>query len=105
MLIKKINKNRGKSHVFLLVFKGDKIKYDNYQGTKTMKKSTFAVAALLTALSTIPMVSVAYAEEAAAPAASTCQGAGCKAASCQGADADKSHCNGSSCGGSCGGNK
>lgn len=74
-----------------------------------MKKSTFAVAALLAVLSIIPMGSVVYAEEAAAPATSTCQGSGCKAASCQsasceGADADKTHCNGASCG-SCSGDK
>lgn len=46
-----------------------------------MKKSTIAVAALLTALSTAPVMSVAYADDAAAPVAS-CKGAdackGCK---------------------------
>jgi hypothetical protein len=44
-----------------------------------MKKSTFAVAALLTALSSAPLMSVAYADDAApAPAATDakkcCQG-------------------------------
>ncbi|MCL4365654.1 hypothetical protein M1437_00290 [Patescibacteria group bacterium] len=43
-----------------------------------MKKSTMAVAALLTALSSAPMVSVAYADDSTTPAA-TCTGCkGCK---------------------------
>jgi hypothetical protein len=44
-----------------------------------MKKSTLAVAALLTALSTAPVMSVAYADDTAPAAAATCKGcAGCK---------------------------
>lgn len=64
-----------------------------------MKKSTMAVAALLTALSTVPVVSVAYADDAA-PAASTCAPAPscCAAKGCCGANAGccaaKSNCNG-----------
>lgn len=54
-----------------------------------MKKSTMAVAALLTALSSAPMVSVAYADDAAPTSTSTC--AGCKAADCKDA-ADKAAC-------------
>lgn len=46
-----------------------------------MKKSSLAVAALLTVLAA-PVVSVAYAEEATTPAASSCKGCagntGCK---------------------------
>ena len=46
-----------------------------------MKKSTMAVVALLTALSSIPMVSVAYASDTPPPATTaTC--AGGKAADC-----------------------
>ncbi len=42
-----------------------------------------AVAALLTALSSAPMVSVAYADDTSTPAAATCTGCkGCKG--CQG---------------------
>lgn len=67
-----------------------------------MKKSTMAVAALLTALSSAPMISVAYADEAttttttttcggckadcskATDKAACCKAAACKAASCKG---------------------
>lgn len=54
-----------------------------------MKKSTMAVAALLTALSSAPMVSVAYADDAATTTTATCTG--CKAADCTNA-ADKAAC-------------
>ena len=44
-----------------------------------MKKSTMAVAALLTALSTAPVMSVAYADDTSAPTVSGCKGCtGCK---------------------------
>lgn len=43
-----------------------------------MKKSTIAVAALLTALATAPVMSVAYADDTAAPAAATPGCAGSK---------------------------
>lgn len=49
-----------------------------------------AVAALLTALSSAPMVSVAYADETTAPVAATCTG--CKAADCNDAAANKTAC-------------
>jgi len=63
-----------------------------------MKKSTMAVAALLTALSTAPVMSVAYADEAPPAQAAGCSGCkgacnGCKGA-CTGC---KGACNG--CGG------
>ena len=52
-----------------------------------MKKSTLAVAALLTALSTVPVMSVAYAEEQppASSNSSSCTGCkSCKASDCKG---------------------
>lgn len=71
-----------------------------------MKKSTMAVAALLTALSSAPMVSVAYADDSSAPAVSGCQGnkdcAGCKGCNgCKGCSGCKGcgGCAGSSCSG------
>jgi len=59
-----------------------------------MKKSTIAVAALLSALSTAPMVSIAYADEAPA---STTQGTGCQGDKCKG------QCAGDKCKGACAG--
>ena len=51
----------------------------NYQGSNTMKKSTMAVAALLTALSAGTVMSVAYADDTSAPVVSGCKGCkGCK---------------------------
>ncbi|HFD2427850.1 TPA: hypothetical protein ACHWP6_002902, partial [Legionella pneumophila] len=51
----------------------------NYQGSNTMKKSTMAVATLLAALSTAPMVSVAYADDTSNTTTSSCTGCkGCK---------------------------
>ena len=53
-----------------------------------MKKSTMAVAALLTALSTAPVMSVAYADDTSAPTVSGCKGCtgckGCKGSTCKG---------------------
>ncbi|KTD35269.1 hypothetical protein Lmor_0716 [Legionella moravica] len=66
-----------------------------------MKKSTMAVAALLTALSSAPMVSVAYADDTSTPAAATCTGCkGCKGCNgCKGCKGCKG-CNGcKGCGG------
>lgn len=61
-----------------------------------MKKSTMAVATLLTALSSAPMVSVAYADDTSAPTVSGCQGCkGCKGCNgCKGCGG----CSGSNCG-------
>ena len=72
-----------------------------------MKKSTIAVASLLTALSSVPMVSVAYAEENAAAATNMatheCKAAGeCKAAH---DDAQKTEVEGSTDHGACAGSK
>lgn len=66
----------------------------NYQGSETMKKSTLALATLLTALSAAPVMSVAYADEAPAPAADSSKPA------CAGADGAKPACAGAACSGS-----
>lgn len=58
-----------------------------------MKKSTIAVAALLTTLSTAPVMSVAFADDA--PAAATTQG------TCSGSHCSGSNCSGSSCAAGC----
>jgi hypothetical protein len=51
----------------------------NYQGSIIMKKSTIAVAALLTALSAAPVMSVAYADDASTTNSSGANCTGCKA--------------------------
>lgn len=67
-----------------------------------MKKSTMAVAALLTALSTVPVMSVAYADDAA-PAQTGTATPSCNG--CKGANTGAT-CNGDKgCKGSCGGCK
>ncbi|MFA6302865.1 MAG: hypothetical protein WC627_07005 [Legionella sp.] len=73
----------------------------NFQGSAIMKKSTMAVAALLSVLASAPVVSVAYADDAApsttAPACNGCKGCkGCKGCSgCKGCKGSKG-CNGCS---------
>lgn len=79
-----------------------------------MKKSTIAVAALLTALSAAPVVSVAYAEDTTQNSSTGNGCAGCAAAPCSGSQGTDTPCKGSSesstndtdtCkGNSCGGN-
>lgn len=64
-----------------------------------MKKSTLAVAALLTTLSTATIMPAAYAEDATETPMTTCQG--CKGA-CAGAEC-KGDCAGSECTGACAG--
>lgn len=64
-----------------------------------MKKSTLAVAALLTTLSTATIMPAAYAEDAAGTTMTTCQG--CKGA-CAGSEC-KGACAGSACKGACAG--
>ena len=58
-----------------------------------MKKSTLALATLLTALSAAPVMSVAYADEAPAAATDSSKPA------CAGADAAKPACAGAACAG------
>lgn len=70
-----------------------------------MKKSTMAVAALLTALSSAPMVSVAYADDVAPAASATCAANCCKAtgdakvACCKAAACKAAACKAAKCGG------
>ncbi len=64
-----------------------------------MKKSTIAVAALLTALSSAPVVSVAYADDAA-PAAN---GAATQQGSCSGSQCAGKNCSAGSNSGCCAG--
>ncbi|TAL65203.1 MAG: hypothetical protein EPN84_01905 [Legionella sp.] len=67
-----------------------------------MKKSTMAVAALLTALSSAPMMSVAYADEATTTTTTTtCTG--CKGTDCSKATDKAACCKAASCKGCCGG--
>jgi hypothetical protein len=72
-----------------------------------MKKSTLAVAALLTALSSASVMSVAYAEDAATTPAATksdsCKGA-CKG-TCKGSECKGASCKGTNCKGAPGSNQ
>ena len=62
-----------------------------------MKKSTLAIAALLTTLSTATIVPAAYADDSATTPAATCTGCtGCKGA-CAGCNGCKGACAGSDC--------
>ncbi|HBI21664.1 MAG TPA: hypothetical protein DDY37_03615 [Legionella sp.] len=61
-----------------------------------MKKSTLAVAALLTTLSTATIMPAAYADDTAGTPMTTCQG-------CAGACAGSTECNGACAGSECSG--
>ncbi len=54
-------------NLFAKILMSEESKTINYQGSTTMKKSTMAVAALLTVLSSVPVMSVAYADESTTP--------------------------------------